>query len=229
MDGGFQLFDIIVLGMIAAFILLRLRSVLGKRTGHEAPPPTFDPRGRQEETDDNVIQLPGSDDAPAYRANVADDVLISGPAEEGLMAIRQADRNFDAANFIEGARWAYEMIGGAFAAGDRDALRDLLSPEVFRGFDAAITAREQAGQSLERSLVSLDSVDIVDAQMNGRMAEVTVKFVSEQIDVLRESGGEMLDGESDLPQEVIDIWTFTRNTKSSDPNWMLVATREPDA
>lgn len=225
-DGYFL--DILLLAMVAVFILLRLRSVLGRRTGHEQRMPNESVGVPQPGSDKNVVQLPNrgrrdeEDGASSEEASLwADD----SPVGAGLTQIKLADHSFEPAEFVQGARSAYEMIVTAFASGDRDTLKMLLSPEVFQNFAAAIEEREEAGHVMETTVVALNKADIVDAELKGKMAEVTVKFVSEMISVTRDSEGENLPGQSPVPREVTDIWTFARDTKARDPNWLLVETR----
>jgi len=216
----FQFLDIVFFAMVALFLVLRLRSVLGKRTGNERrqPDPYAPPQpvpGRKD--GDNVITLPerGAErpDAPAGDALAA-----------GLAQIRAADRGFDEQQFIAGARAAFEMILGAFAAGDAPALRPLLNDEVFENFAREIDRRQKAGEKLENQIVRMRGAEIVEARLDGRNALVTVKFVTEQVNVLRDAKGEALPGQSTEPAEVVDLWTFARDTRARDPNWLLVAT-----
>lgn len=232
MDGGFQYLDLIVIGLIAVFILLRLTNKLGSTEGHI---PTRERPEDAEDTqaDDNVVRLPRSEPAEAPSQNPAMDipagVFASGPAREGLEAIAKTDRSFTVASFVDGAQWAHGEISTAFASGDRDALRSLLSPELFKNFDAALAEREATGESLERELVRLHSSDILSADLVDRMAEVTVKFVSDQIDTYKDADGMPLDIEENGElREVVDVWTFSRNIKSNDPTWTLIETQAED-
>ncbi len=230
MGDSFQFIDIIFFAMVAGFIFLRLRSVLGRRTGHERPPSDYGAGGQQKGGEDNVIAMPdagrgrqreeGKDDAALW----ADD----SPVGAGLTQIKIADHSFEPAGFLEGARGAYEMIVSAFAEGDRDTLRHLLNAEVFENFSQAIAAREAAGHLMETQIVSIDTAEIVDARMNGRDAEVSVRFVSQMITALREANEEMVAGHDASQREVVDVWTFARNTASGDPNWELIETGSED-
>ncbi len=226
MNEGFQFLDIVFFAMVAAFILLRLRSVLGRRTGHERRPGDMLSRRRAESADDNVIPLPDPADNAAEPeddfADVTDKALAAG-----LTQIKVADPSFTREGFLEGARAAFEMIVGAFAAGDVKALRSLLADEVYERFAQAIRDREREGRELETVLVSIDEAEIVEAGMNGRLAFVTVRFVSHQINVTRDADGAVVEGDPQTAVEVVDLWTFERNTRSRDPNWRLVATRSP--
>ena len=216
--GEFQYFDIILFAMVAGFLVLRLRSVLGRRTGNERRRDLFPRRG-----------APASDVAtlvePDKRvARLASDEPPADMVAEGLNRIRRADSSFDPAHFIEGARTAFEMIVAAFAKGDKAVLRPLLSDEVFQRFVVAIDERVAARETLETQIERLDSVDIVEAELAGRTAQVTLKLVSHQINVTRAMDESIVDGAPGQPVEKTDYWTFARDTRSTDPNWVLVAT-----
>lgn len=216
----FQIFDIILLAMIAAFILFRLHAVLGRRTGNERPPhdPYSAPPGRLPASDDKVIRLPGRA-APA-----AEPAGARSPLDAATAQIRQVDRSFDPAEFLAGAKAAYEMIVTAYAQGDRKTLRPLLGEDVYAAFDAAITQREKAGQSVTFTYVGLKQAAITDAALRNRIAEVTVRFVSEMISATKDAAGKVIEGNAEAVREVTDIWTFARDTRASNPNWALVAT-----
>ena len=225
---GLAFFDIIFFALVAGFLILRLRSVLGRRTGNETRErwtPRLPPRGpaapgpAAAAPSDKVTVLPPRPAQPAPAP-------VGSPLEAALAQIRQADPNFEPQHFAEGARAAFEMIVGAFAQGDTATLRPLLSPEVFDNFAAAIKGRQDAKQTLETTLIGIKSADILEARMEGRTAFVTMKFVSEQVNVTRNAGGEIVDGDPNRVAAVTDVWTFARNTRSSDPNWALVQTSE---
>jgi predicted lipid-binding transport protein (Tim44 family) len=218
--GEFQYFDIILFAMVAGFLVLRLRSVLGRRTGNERRRDLF-PRRAAPAADNNVTTLVEPDKRitrPAGDASAADEVA------EGLNRIRGADSSFDPAHFIEGARSAFEMIVAAFAKGEKADLRPLLSDEVFHRFSIAIDERVDAKETLETQIEKLDKVDIVEAGLAGRTAQVTLKLVSHQINVTRAMDGSIVDGAPGQSVEKTDYWTFARDTRSTDPNWALVAT-----
>lgn len=222
MGEGFQFLDIVLFAMVAAFLVLRLRSVLGRRTGHEQR--RQDPmsqRSQDQEADGNVVELPGrkADDAEAAAYDPDD------PIAGGLTRIRIADSSFDPAGFVEGARSAFEMIVQAFASGDKETLRNLLADDVYEGFSEAIDAREGEDQTLETTIIGIRSADIVEADMHGRDAMVTIKFVTEQVNVTRDSEGRIIEGDPNQVTDITDIWTFSRNTRTRDPNWKLVETR----
>ena len=222
----FQFLDIILLAMVAGFIALRLRSVLGRRMGHhqEQPDMTAEKPGRQvEANDDNVIPLPDQNRREAEVMQAADD----SPLGAALTQIKLADQNFDVASFVDGAKGAYEMIVMAYASGDRDTLKTFLSDDVYGPFERAIAEREANQQTHETTLVAMNQVDVIDAEMKGKTAEVTIKFVSELVNVTRDADGRVVAGDPNLVDTITDIWTFARDTRSNDPNWALVATRVP--
>lgn len=210
--------DIILFAMVAAFLVLRLRGVLGRRTGNER---RRDMVVRQADANrDKIVALGQRGEVPPRPADAA----ARGSVAAGVAEIRRADREFDPEDFLRGARGAFEIIVSAFAAGDKQRLRPLLSDEVFTGFAAAIDERRSAGEVLESHIVGITGVDIVEATVNGPTARVTVKLVSQQINVVRRSDGSVVDGNPEQPNEKTDLWTFARDTRSSDPNWALVAT-----
>ena len=135
-----------------------------------------------------------------------------------------ADPSFDAKHFVAGARAAYEMIVGAFAAGDRKALKNLLSRDVYDGFETAIRERETKGETVENKFVSLDRAEVIGAELRSNTAQVTIRFVSQLITTTRDKAGNVIEGNPDKVTEVTDVWTFARDVTARDPNWKLVAT-----
>lgn len=239
-------YDIILIGLVAVFLILRLRSVLGKRTGNERPPardpftppapPTASPRvdapGGQangQTGNDNVVPLPTAT-APAPRPSLATHgpggirATVMPTATAGVAAIRAADPSFDALGFTAGARAAFTAIVEAFAKGDTVSLKPLLDGPTYASFEAAIRGRSERKEKAETTLIGFEASDVSGAEMQGGHADVTVRFVSEQINVLRNADGQIIDGNPNEVQKVIDLWTFRRDTKSSDPNWQLVKT-----
>jgi predicted lipid-binding transport protein (Tim44 family) len=233
MQDVFDIYTIIFLAL-AVFIFLRLRSVLGQRTGRERPP--YDPYSAREPVrpaSEKVVALPNRN-AEAAAPKPAEPVPAGerwkGVAEPGsavaagLDAIVAADAGFDPKHFLTGARAAYEMIVNAYAEGDRRTLKNMLSREVYDGFDAAIAEREKRGETVESRFVSIDTTEIAGAEMRGRNAQVTVRFVSQLVSVTRDKQGNIVDGNAEKVSEVTDVWTFARDVSSRDPNWKLVAT-----
>jgi len=230
----FDIYTIIFLAL-AVFIFLRLRSVLGQRTGRERPP--YDPYSARDAVrspaTDKVVTLPPQPaetvsrpvEVPPPPADRWKDLAESGSSvASGLDAIAAADTGFDAKHFITGARAAYEMIVTAFAEGDRRQLRGLLSREVFDGFDGAISERESRGETVESRFVSIDSSAITAAELRNRAAQITVRFVSKLISATRDRSGTVIDGNAERVTDVTDVWTFARDVSSRDPNWKVVAT-----
>ncbi len=229
MDEGFQFLDIILFAMVAAFLVLRLRSVLGRRTGRQDRPRDVSAKRRQEsEGEGNVIELADRTDR-ADRADAAVDMTNDAESDDPLVAgiarIRLADPNFDVDQFAAGARSAFEMVVHAFATGDSGTLRSLLSEEVAENFQNAITERLKAGETLETTVISIKSTDVIEAEIDDRQAAVTVKFVSEQVNVTRDTEGRVIVGDPNQVTDITDIWTFARNTRGRDPNWKLIETR----
>ena len=146
------------------------------------------------------------------------------PLAAGLDAIIGADANFDYKHFLTGARAAYEMIVNAFAEGDRRTLKNLLSREVYEGFEAAISEREKRGETVESRFVSIDNAEITAAELRGRTAQLTVRFHSKLVSATRDKNGNVIDGNAEKVTDVTDVWTFARDLSSRDPNWKLVAT-----
>jgi len=237
MGSGFQFIDIILFAVIAAFLVFRLRGVLGRRDGHEQDNQQDrfnqnqqDPAGPDE--DDNVISLPDRDHDETKPSPVSGsdeelaDVAIdpNDPLAQGVRDIRRADSSFDPEEFVVGARVAFDMVLGAFATGDRVPLKGLLSPDVYADFDHVISERERENQTVEDTLVGITTSDVVEASFDGRNAFVTIKFVSEQVNATRDEDGTVIDGNANAVITVTDFWTFSRDTRSRDPNWALVAT-----
>jgi predicted lipid-binding transport protein (Tim44 family) len=236
MSDVFDIYTIIFLAL-AVFIFLRLRSVLGQRTGRERPP--YDPYAardavRSPAADNKVVTLPGRPvEPPPPRPAEATPpsserwkgVAESGtPLAAGLDAIAAADTAFDVQHFLTGARAAYEMIVTTFAEGDRRQLRNLLSREVFDGFDAAITERENRGETAETRFVSVDGATITAAELRARTAQITIRFFSKLVSATHDRSGAVIDGSAEKVTDVTDVWTFARDVSSRDPNWKVIAT-----
>ncbi|MBB3811048.1 putative lipid-binding transport protein (Tim44 family) [Pseudochelatococcus contaminans] len=251
MQDSFDIVTIVFL-CLAVFVIWRLRSVLGQRTGNERPP--FDPFARRERNGkpgapangaqngkavspaddqsggDNIVRLPGpaNDTHAPDRSNDPDRwkgfAELGSPVANGLDAIVAAESSFDAPGFREGAKSAYELIVTAFAQGDRKTLKGLLSREVFEGFDRAITEREQRGEVVNTTFVSVDSADFIAVDVQALVAQITVRFVSKLITATYDVDGKVIDGAPDAVVDVTDTWTFSRTLRSRDPNWLLIAT-----
>jgi len=231
MNGFIDIYSIIFL-VLAIVIFLRLRNVLGRRTGNERPP--FDPYSRRDATkagagNDKVISLPGrAPEGELSSPDAEERVKTVAPAgsalKDPLVAIAKADASFDPQKFLAGAKGAYEMIVTAYAEGDRKTLKQLLSKDVYDGFVSAIGERESRGETMEFKFVGIDKADITDAALKGGTEQVTIRFLSKLISATYDSGGKVIDGDPVHVGDVTDIWTFAREVASRDPNWKLVAT-----
>jgi len=238
MSEAFDIYTLLFL-VLAVVIFIRLRNVLGRRTGNERPP--FDPysapdqkRPSAAKTNEPIVALPRGRTGPVAEATVPSvediEAKLGGhapkdsPLAHSLTQLMRADPSFDPGHFVDGAKTAYEMIVVSFADGDEASLKQLLSTEVFEGFESAIHEREARGEKVESHLVGINKADIIESDVKNRTAYVTVKFVSELISVTRDAEGEVVEGDPKKVREVTDIWTFARDITSKNPNWKLVAT-----
>lgn len=219
MGGGFQIFDIVLFAVLALLLVFKLASVLGRRgedEGRQTDP--FRISDRETVSDDNVVEMPERD-GPS-----PEELAAMEPLEAGMALIKAGDPSFRDREFIKGARMAFEAILEAFAKADAKTLKSLLDNTVYENFAGAIREREKAGHQLETTIVGIDESEIVMAEMNENLASITVKFVSEQVNDLKDANGEIVEGDPASVVRVTDVWTFSRNTKHPDPNWLLVAT-----
>jgi len=239
MSEAFDIYTLLFL-VLAVVIFIRLRNVLGRRTGNERPPydpyTTPDAKRAGPEANEPMVALPRGRSlrGPVAEASVpsVEDLEArlgrhaakDSPLGQSLTGLMRADPGFDPNHFIDGAKAAYEMIVTAFAQGDDATLKQLLGSDVYDGFQRAIRERESRGEKVESSLVGIDKADIIEAEVKNRTAYVTVKFVSELISVTRDADGEVVEGDPKKVREVTDIWTFAREVGSKNPNWKLVAT-----
>lgn len=216
---------------IAVVIFFRLRSVLGKRTGDERPP--FDPYSARDEADaggDKVVTLPtararmGAEQVPDPDEQIGGVVKPGSAVEGALKTLLSTDPHFNAREFVDGACLAYEMIVTAFASGDKATLEPLLDDEVNKGFVAAIDERNDAGETVDFTFIGLDKSDIVEAELAGTVAQITMRFKSQLISVTKDSDGRVIDGDPTDVTEMTDIWTFARDVGMDNLNWKLVAT-----
>jgi len=213
-----QLLVIVAVAMIAGVILFRLYTVLGRRTGNERERLSRLDRGTGE-APDSVVALPDRNRArDAVATRPLDDV------EQALMDIKLADRTFETEHFVNGAKKAHELIVTAYARGDRETLRPLLNDEVFDAFEHGMKDRESRGETVKFTLVGYKDVKISHASLKGRLAEITVSFGVQFISATSKADGTVVEGDLSAVRDVTDIWTFSRDLRGSDPNWMLVAT-----
>jgi predicted lipid-binding transport protein (Tim44 family) len=218
MGGSFPI-DLLLFGMIAAFLVLRLRSILGRRTGFERSEGGPVPVPGMGRPTPPVVDA-AAEPEPAVRA-LPDPASPTGAALAGM---RQVDGNFDPAHFLAGAEAAFRLIVAAFAAGDRVALRPLLGDETYRSFEQAIAAREAAGETQHSEIRGIQQATIEAASRTGTLGSITVKFVSDQIAETLDKNGQPVAG-TDAVTEITDVWTFERDLSQSDPAWRLAAAR----
>ena len=230
----------LVLAAIALMVVWRLRSVLGQRTGTERPPsdpyaPPRRPNGSApvETGSGKVLEFPSSKEEPAKKPEADAEpkapvwtgfAAAASPLAAGFEKLVQADPAFSPKEFLEGAKLAYEMIVEAFAKGDKPALKNLLSKEVFDGFSKAIDSRSQAGEKLDFQFVGFEKVDFVSVSLAGKRASVVVRFASQMISATHDRAGALIDGNPREVRDITDIWTFERDVVQKDPNWLVVAT-----
>jgi predicted lipid-binding transport protein (Tim44 family) len=219
---GSQFIDIILFAVVAAFFLFQLWRVLGKRTGTERPP-GVPPSLNRLSTPSNVLPLPVRAAAP----RPVEPAIPTDPIQAGLAAISAADPAFNPNGFLAGARHAFDLMVKAFAEGDTATLRPLSSDDVYDVFAGAIRERLAAKETVETRILQAQDPVIIDARLDGRTAFITLKFASSQISVTRAEDGTLVDGDPEHPHDRIDLWTFSRNTRSSNPNWILVGTGAP--
>lgn len=227
MGENLHLGSLLFFAVVVVFLVFRLRSVLGRRTGNERPRPGF---GRMTFGAPPQPQAPPVGPGPVIDGTATPVSAAAAPAAplplaEGVARLKSADRNFDERVFLQGARGAFEIIVNAFAAGDTAALKPLLSEDVYRSFADAIAQRQAAKETHETTLMTIKSVDLAEAGVNGTTTSATVKFISDQVNVTRAADGTVVDGNADQVVEKTDFWTFARDVRSRDPNWQLVATR----
>lgn len=218
--------EIVILAMIAAFLGLRLYSVLGRRAEHEEEPiqGRFDtpPPGAR-------VPAPRSgDEAETFPPRMAERQYpaVTPMVERGLRDIVANDRRFDAFAFMDGARSAYGMVLEAFWRGDKEELRHLCDDAVYQSFAAAVDARDAAGETLDNRLVRIEDATLVAASFDAPMARLTIRFRSDIAAVTRDAQGNVIAGSLDDAIEAVDSWTFSRNVNSNDPDWLLEETDE---
>ncbi|WP_413052754.1 Tim44/TimA family putative adaptor protein [Sphingopyxis sp. OAS728] len=204
--------------MIAAFLGMRLYSVLGKRTGHEQEPVL--PRERTAASPVRLDENDGSQTAAPAAADTSG-LVYEPAAEAGLRQLLATDRNFDAGRFMEGAEAAYRMILEAYWKGDRDTLRDLCDDDSYEAFADAIAARESRGETLDNRLMGIDSAKITAVELNRSEARVTVHYRADISAVTRDADGKLIAGSMSDASQTDDLWTFRRQIGSNDPNWVL--------
>lgn len=210
--------EIVILAMIAAFLGMRLYSVLGRRAEHEEeiiPSKRFD--RPDEQSAPQALSQPNAESVQNERALAGFPPAI----ERGLREISAADRNFELLGFMEGAKGAYEVVLEAFWRGDKEELRELCDDDVYESFEAVIDERAEAGITMDNRLIRIEDTTIHSAQLDGRTARIAVRFVSDIASVSRDKDGNVVAGSLDDAVESRDIWTFSRDVRSNDPQWLL--------
>ena len=194
MSYSFEYIDIILLAMNAGFIVLRLRGILGKKTGFE------------------------------------EDVSSSFPQESNEIKTQsiQTSENFDESakqEFLKGAKIAYETIITNFSNGKLKEIKSLLDKNVYQQFDEAIKDRAVKKLSSETTFIGINSAEIKEHQQNKNMLEVTVEFVSEIISCMKDKENKIISGDPEKVKKVHDIWKFSKDSRSHNPNWFLIDTQ----
>lgn len=224
------IYEIVILAMIAAFLGLRLYSVLGNRAEHEEETitPRFDSGDKAQDRANDSAQreAPAPQVALVKGEDAQQRTNLQPVVEQGVRAIAAADRSFDITGFVEGAKSAYAMVLDAFWSGDKDTLRELCDADVYAGFAAAIEAREAAGETVANKLIRIEDAVVRDAELDGRTARVTMRFVSDISALTRDKDGTVIAGSLDDAVESRDIWTFARNVDAAGPDWQLIETDE---
>lgn len=240
MGDSLQGLEILFWAAVAGIVLFRLRSVLGRRTGNERPPRDPLSRGSSASANandkphaerDSVIALPmngrvkPSPHAAETRLSPeAIGIKSDSPIAEVLQKIHTADRYFDPVEFVAGAKSAYAMIIEAFASGDESALKPLLSTEVMANFRSAISGRAARGETVDSHVADIVKAEITDAALRDTTADITIRFESDILRCVRDSENRVIEGDPTDPSRVTDLWTFSRDVESADPNWTLIAT-----
>lgn len=211
MPEGIPFLDILIFAIIAIFLGLRLRSVLGKRIGYE-----------QDFTrDPEAVEKMKNPPSPEETKKALNDI----PQGKGIDVLMAADPGFNQEEFIEGAKGAYQIVIEAFAEEDTDTLKSLLSYEMNSKFSEAIHERQKANEKLAIILKTVNRAVVEAIEVSDGVVGITVEFLSEQVRILRDEKGEIIDGVEDQAETFVDIWTFERDISSQDPNWLLVNTK----
>jgi len=223
--------DLIVYALVAAGLVFWLRSVLGTRHGEERERPNPFAGAEQQEDNSDISVSAGGHSGPeeqimALAENPRRNYGVDNKtAENGLIEIARNDRDFDIDFFLEGSQDAFAMIVESFAQGDREALKDLLSEDVYNAFEGAITDREKRGETQETEIHAIRKVIVTKAVLDKKMAYITAKYTADETSVTRDKNGEIITGNPDKTTEMNDIWTFGRDIKSKDPSWLVYETR----
>ncbi len=195
MSYSFEYIDIILLAMIAGFIFLRLRGILGKKTGFEENINSSFPHE----------EVPETKSSPVLNADTFDDAAKK--------------------DFINGAKIAYESIITSFSKGDLKSIKNLLAKDVYDQFDEAIKDKKTRNVTSETTFIGINSAEIKEHNQNKNMLEVTVEFVSEIISCIKDKDNKIVSGDAQKVKKVLDTWKFTKDSTSKNPNWLIVDTQ----
>ncbi len=231
--------DIIIYGLVAAGLVLWLRSILGTKHGEErerpnpftsAPPSSQDVKNRAEQPPaaQKIPEEENPEDetvSPVTSLNRNDGIAVP-EAEIGLSEIARADRRFELPAFLQGAKDAFAMIVEAYARGDRETLSSFLAPDVFSSFDSAIAERDSRGETMTADIHAVRRAEIIRASLSGRHAYITVRFTADETTIVQDRDGNILQGNPDKITEMVDVWTFGRDTRSQNPTWLVCETRD---
>ena len=238
MGNDFQSLDILLFALIAVFLAIRLRNTLGRRDENDSGKKnSVNFKRTKNEENKNIIMMPEQEEKKlegnlsheiTNKPDVENNHVIEMDLQKKLYRIQKLDPSFNTEDFIVGSRVAFEMVITAFVSGDMETLKNLLNNEVYSNFHKSINDREQAGFIITDTLVGVVSSDILEVYFEDKIVNLTVKFVTNQIKVTHNKDGELIDGDPKTVIEVIDLWTFSRDTQLKNPNWMLIATRSLD-
>jgi len=213
-----SILQLLVLAGIAVFLILRLKSVLGTRDGHEPKPEV---RSAPQPRPHNLEVIEGGPDR-----DITDHVPEDGETAAALAEMKRAEPSFGVADFLGGARGAYEMILMAFERGEMEDVRGFLSEDVYESFTDVVATREEQGLKIDAEFIGIRDMTLSSASFESGVASITVKFVGELVSVVKDANGEIVEGEPGKSRRQKDIWTFERMMGADDPNWRLVATGE---
>ena len=237
MDNDSESLSLIIIAFVAGFIILQLQRILGRRDGYDGKDenkgknPFQDNRPNNAPEEDNIVPIRSgikTEGTETLAVNNSVDIGLSpsSPHFGVLEKINAFDNSFTLPSFIDGAEYAYGMILIAFWSGDIKTLKEFLSKGVCEEFDNAIQSMKEAGNVFENNLADVEKIELIDASLNGSMAELTVRFNSHMTIVIKDQQGNIVDGSADTVSSIIDIWTFCRDVKRKDPNWTLVSTSD---
>lgn len=224
MEQGIPYGDLIVLGAVAAFIILRYRAMLGENRGRD--PHDIERRKPEEAQDGAVIQLPRAQSRvePEPVKESALEASLEDGLRDGIKAIRARDNQFSVDEFLDGAKTAFDMVIDAFNTSDYDTLRMLLAPDVYKNFEAVLKEQEASGRTAHTTLVAIRKAAMADISVAGSSAVIAVEFESSQIHLVKDADGQVIEGNPSAEERVHDRWVFTRDLRSSAPDWKISET-----